>query len=158
VPSTRLAIQQAITHDVVVVVAAGNGGRDVGLNDNGNPYPASGSILVGATDFDPLVNPRTASSNFGPRITVSAPGYEISDITCGTQATDHYRVRFGFTSGATPKVAAACALMLEVNDSLTHDEIKSILTATGSAVQTMPSTPAGVFLDVHAAVKAAKNH
>jgi hypothetical protein len=155
-PSTREAISQAIAYGVVVVVAAGNGDRDVSLNDQGTQYPESGSILVGATNFHPSVNPRSCSSNYGPRIAVSAPGYGPADVTCGHLADDGYRMTFGGTSGAAPKVAAACALMLEVDARLSHADVKSILVTTGSEVLTSPNRPAGVFLNVEAAVKKAR--
>jgi subtilisin family serine protease len=155
-PSTNEAIQQAIAHDVVVVVAAGNGGKDVSLNDAGEVYPETGSILVGATGFHATANPRSCSSNYGPRITVSAPGYGPADITCGHLADDGYRQTFGGTSGAAPKVAGACALMLEVNPSLSHADVRNILVETGSEVLTSPNRPAGVFLNVEAAVSRAR--
>ena len=152
-PSTNEAIQQAIAHDIVVVVAAGNGGKDVSLDDDGLEYPETGSILVGATGFHRKVNPRSCSSNYGPRLAISAPGYGPADITCGADADDSYRPTFGGTSGAAPKVAAACALMLEVDPSLTHGDVKQILMATGSEVLTTPNRPAGMFLNVNAAVR-----
>lgn len=153
--STRTAIQQAIGHGVVVVVAAGNGGRDVKLNDRNVEYEPSGSILVGASAFHRRENPRACSSNYGERIIVSAPGYGPSDITCGHKADDDYRLTFGGTSGASPKVAAACALMLQVNGSLSHADVRTILTRSGTEVLTSPNRPAGSFLDVEAAVKMA---
>jgi len=156
-PSVSAAIVAAIAAGVVVCVAAGNGNRDAGLDDSGNPFPPTGSILVGATAFDPVDNVRASFSNWGPHVTVAAPGDPSHDLTCGSSADNAYVAGFGGTSGATPKVAAAAALMLEVNPALTHQQIRSILTATGTPVITDPGKPVGTFLDVEAAVNAAIN-
>src|SRR6185437_9555954 len=72
VPSINKAICDAIGDGVVVCVPAGNGRSpmpDAGIDDDGNPIPPTGSILVGATKFDPAVNIRT-SSNGGSRVVV----------------------------------------------------------------------------------------
>ncbi len=121
------------------------------------PFPETGSILVGATTFHPRHNLRACFSNFGERLTISAPGDPKSDLTCKGTGVDMYRTTFGGTSGATPKVAAACALMLQVNPSLSHRDVKAILIASGSEVLTQIDKPAGVFLDVERAVTMARS-
>lgn len=151
----RVAIEQAIAHGVVVVTAAGNGNREVSLTDAGVPYPDSGSILVGATSFHRCHNPRACSSNYGTRIAVSAPGYGPADLTCMADPTIKYRQGFGGTSGAAPKVAGVCALMLSVNPRLTPWDVKHLLIETGSEVITCPNRPAGVFVNARKAVKRA---
>jgi hypothetical protein len=157
VPSVSAAIVAAIAAGVVVCVAAGNGDRDAGLDDTGNPFPPTGSILVGATAFDPVSNVRASFSNWGPQVTVAAPGDPSHDLTCGSSADNAYVAGFGGTSGATPKVAAAAALMLQVNPALTHQQIQTILNRTGTPVISDPGKPVGTFLDVEAAVHAAMN-
>src|SRR5436190_2072618 len=157
VPSVSAAIVAAIAAGVVVCVAAGNGDRDAGLDDTGNPFPPTGSILVGATAFHPVNNVRASFSNWGPHVTVAAPGDPSHDLTCGSRADNAYVAGFGGTSGATPKVAAAAALMLQVNSALTHQQIRSILNGTGTPVISDPGKPVGTFLDVEAAVHAAMN-
>jgi subtilisin family serine protease len=152
VPSVRAAIQTAIASGVVVCVAAGNGDRDAGVDDQGNVFPETGSILVGATEYDATENRRAGFSNFSPRIAVCAPGDTDHDLTCSSSADDTYRNGFGGTSGATPKVAATAALMLSVNPGLTHEQVKTILNQSGSAVVTDPDKPVGRFLDCEAAV------
>ncbi|MGA8027759.1 MAG: S8 family serine peptidase [Bryobacteraceae bacterium] len=157
IPAVNAAIRLAIAKGFVVCVAAGNGDRDAGLADDGTAITASGSILVGATDFDPVVNPRATSggqaSNWGPRVVVSAPGDASHDVTCGDLSNTDYRNDFGGTSGAAAKVAGALALMLEANPLLTHEEAKSVLVGTGSPLNT--DKPIGVFLNADAAVAAA---
>jgi serine protease len=60
---------------------------------------------------------------------------------------------FGGTSGATPQVAGAVALMLEVNPSLTPDQIRELLIST--RVESADTNRVGGKLDVAAAVLAA---
>jgi hypothetical protein len=159
-PVVAAAIRNAISKGCVVCVAAGNGGRDAGVADDGTEIPTTGSILVGATAFDPLNpgdNPRATAagkaSNYGDRIVVSAPGDALHDITCRNLTPSDYTNRFGGTSGAAAKVAGAIALMLEANSSLTNDDVKTILTTTGSQLNDAPLM--GVFLNADAAVTAA---
>ena len=156
VPSVNAAIRTAIASGVVVCVAAGNGNRDAGLDDSGNPIQPTGSILVGATNFHPTQNPRAGFSNWGPQVVVAAPGDGSNDLTCGIGSDSNYRNGFGGTSGATPKVAATAALMLSVAPSLTHQQIRSILNSTGGPVVTAAGRPVGTFLNCEAAVRQAK--
>jgi hypothetical protein len=65
VPSVNAAIKTAIAAGVVVCVAAGNGDRDGSVDDSGNPIPETGSILVGATAYDPNIDKRAWFSNYG---------------------------------------------------------------------------------------------
>jgi hypothetical protein len=55
VPTIRKEINDAIDEQIVVCVPAGNGNRsgDAGLDDQGLPIPATDSIVVGATNYDP---------------------------------------------------------------------------------------------------------
>jgi hypothetical protein len=152
VPSVNAAIRTAIASGVVVCVAAGNGNRDAGLDDTNNPIPATGSILVGATAYDPASNPRAWFSNYGPRLVVSAPGDGSHDLTCDSTSDAGYRNNFGGTSGATPKVAATAALMLAANPHLSHAQISSLLNSTGTPVTTDPGKPVGTFLNCQEAV------
>ena len=156
VPSVNAAIQTAIAAGVVVCVAAGNGNRDAGIDDSGNPIPDTGSILVGATEYDAVQNRRASFSNFNARVTVCAPGDPTHDLTINSTGDSDYRNGFGGTSGATPKVAGAAALMLERNPALTHAQVRTLLRNTGTAAVTDPGKPVGTFLDVGAAVQAAR--
>lgn len=68
-------------------------------------------------------------------------------------------VRFGGTSAAGPMVVGAIALMLEVNPTLTADDVREILHATAIADEftgTVPNADWGYGkLDIVAAVEAA---
>jgi hypothetical protein len=154
VPSVNAAIRTAIAAGVVVCVAAGNGNRDAGIDDSGNPIPPTGSILVGATEYHATQNRRAGFSNFGSQVTVCAPGDADHDVTCTSTSNTAYRNAFGGTSGATPKVAGTVALLLELNPSLTHNEIRTLLNTTGTPVVTDAGKPVGTFLNAAAAVSA----
>jgi subtilisin family serine protease len=153
-PSIRHAISAAIAEGCVVCVAAGNGNRPADRNDLNEPFDPTGSILVGATAYDPdeKINKRAWFSNYGSRIVVSAPGDPSHDLTCGHAADNSYVNAFGGTSGATPKVAGAVALMLSVNPLLSHADVRDILIGTGSPIAAEPGKSSGVFLNAEAAV------
>ena len=157
IPAVNAAIRLAINKGFVVCVAGGNGDRDAGTAEDGTQIPPTGSILVGATAYDSADNPRAASglegSNWGARVMVSAPGDQNHDVTCSIESASSYRNDFGGTSGAAAKVAGTIALMLEANPRLTHEQVKSILVNTGSALNA--DKPIGVFLNADAAVSAA---
>ena len=156
VDSVNKAITDAIAAGVVVCVAAGNGNRNAGKDAVGVDITETGSILVGSTLFDPdaTINGKNLSSNWGPRVIVSAPGDPRYDWSASSDWDGDYK-HFGSTSGATPKVVGAVALMLEANGNLTHAEIRDILNATGTPITGAAGTPIGTFLNVEAAVREA---
>lgn len=154
-PSINHAVLSAIAAGAVVCVAAGNGDRDVTLDNEGQLVPPTGSILIGATEYDPVENRRASFSNFGTTVVVCAPGDPQHDVTCSIDSDSAYQNAFGGTSGATPKVAATVALMLQVNPHLTHAEVREILRSTGQIVVTDAQKPIGSFLDADAAVREA---
>ena len=161
-PSVNAMICRAIEAGIVVCVAAGNGDRAADLADEDDtPIDPTGSILVGATRWDPQENRRTKLSNWGPRIVVSAPGDRDHDLTCAGTADDAYTNTFGGTSGAAPKVAGVAALMLSVNPTLSHAQVREILRGTGTKIapesggDAAQEKPIGVFLNAEAAVREA---
>lgn len=157
VASVNAAIQTAIANGAVVCVAAGNGDRDAGISDSGQYIPETGSILVGATKHKEGVNERWERSNWGTRITVSAPGDPLHDVTClAFRDRQHDNDLLGATSGAAAKVAGAVALMMEANPYIRHSDVREILNRTGTHVETSDERPAGRFLDCEAAVWAAR--
>ncbi|MFF4029089.1 S8 family serine peptidase [Streptomyces sviceus] len=160
VPSVNAAIKTAIAEGVVVCVAAGNGDKDASLADDGSQIPETGSILVGATAYDSSVNQRAWFSNYGSRIVVCAPGDSSHDLTCDSGSDTAYRNGFGGTSGATPKVAGAAALMLSANPGLTHADVRRILQASGAQVTPDPDPTklVGTFLNAGAAVREASQN
>jgi subtilisin family serine protease len=125
---------------------------DAGIGDDNNPIPTTGSILVGATRFAPLENIRI--SNGGCRVVVYAPGDLSIDVTCGLP-DNGYVPGFGGTSSAVAKVAGVAALMLEKNPTLTHHQVRDIMSRSQIRVVDNSSNPVGVLLDADQAVSAA---
>jgi subtilisin family serine protease len=144
----RVPIMQAIADNCVVCVTAGNIGVDAGLDENFDPFPETGSILVGATLYknDPT-NILRSDSNWGSRVVVSAPGATGTDVTCCDCGIDRYRNEFGGTSGAAAKVAGAMALVLQKFPEVTHQQIVEVLKTKMPQITTTDH-PMGCFLDV----------
>ena len=153
--TVRTAIAEAIREGIVVCVPAGNGNRfaDAGVDDEGISFRGTDAIVVGATRFDPETNPIAAGTNGGDRVTVYAPGDSDVDLTCGLRGG--YRDNFGGTSGATAKVAGIVALMLEVNNQLTPQQVRDILRGSRNLVLGEAENPVGVLVDANQAVSAA---
>ena len=118
--SLQEAIAYAAERGVVVVSAAGNGG------DGTLMYPARYDTVigVGAVDRDGVVSSR---SNHNSSVFVTAPGVRVRTI-------DNYG---GYSTGtgtsfSVPQTAAAAAVMLGIDETLTHCEIMDLLSQTAS--------------------------
>lgn len=110
VSSTNNAINNAVSHDVVVVAASGN--EYAGTVD----YPAAyeNCIAVGATNRHSVgANPSRADfSNYGSALDISAPGVDIvQEAYEPTWGVGFYS--FGGTSMASPHIAGVAALLVE---------------------------------------------
>jgi len=160
-------IEKVRKRDVLVVAAAGNGkNMRCKLNEedriNGYRYPASYDLdnvisvtSVGNkypyghysdkykktgwrdchennpfTDDPSLLNKHTHND----RVDITAPGIRINMIDKGNT----YKNDVWATSGATPFVAGAAALMLAVNPDLTAREMKTILLNTADNIYHLP--------------------
>ncbi|VWB80362.1 S8 family peptidase [Burkholderia metallica] len=150
------AIDDVNAKGVTVIVAAGNDGLSTGLDQ---PANCRGVISVGATD---TTGRRASFSNFGPNVTLSAPGVNIlstSNSGTTTPGSDTYGPASG-TSLATPQVTGVAALMLSVNGNLTPAQIQQKLQGGTRAAKLAAGTsctamPAGSgILDAGAAVAA----
>ncbi|WP_227353713.1 S8 family serine peptidase [Haladaptatus salinisoli] len=126
------AVAYAETHDVTVVIAAGNSG-----NDYSNPYFTVESpgihdhaITVGASDKDGNV---AHFSSRGPtpvgmyvKPDVVAPGVSV---TSANSSSDGYVKKSG-TSMATPVVSGTAALLLEAHPNWSSTRVKNVLSST----------------------------
>ena len=106
-----LAVDYALSKDVVLVACAGN------WNSQIISYPAGydGVLSVAATDHN---DKKASFSNFGEWIYVSGPGVDI----LSTEPSDSYGYKSG-TSMATPHVAGLAALIRSYVPSFTYHEV-----------------------------------
>ncbi|MEA1908551.1 MAG: S8 family serine peptidase [Euryarchaeota archaeon] len=124
-----VAIDNIVAAGVVPVIAAGNDGP--GASTINCPGSEKGALTVGSINIADDVassssrGPVTIPGNTWTKPDVAAPGVNI----ISTYNNGGYYVKSG-TSMATPHVSGTVALMLQVNSSLTPDEIKSILENT----------------------------
>jgi subtilisin family serine protease len=139
------AATRATLNGIVIVAAAGNFARDLdGRYDfvngdacNVSPARASGVIAVGSYFYrSDLIagdaNPESRSwwfSNFGPCVTLFAPGEAIWSAGIGS-ATEI--VNLTGTSMAAPHVTGAAALFLELYPNASAEEVKNALIAAST--------------------------
>lgn len=142
---TREAVKLALKAGITIVSAAGNSSNELTVEEKYD----TGSIIVGAL----RQNNQTASfSNYGSRVSIAAYGEKLYTL----YGPNGRFSEFGGTSGATPQVAAAVALMLEVNSNLTPKDVKDILIKT--RIESATTKKVGGRLDVASAVKMAKSY
>jgi subtilisin family serine protease len=120
----QIAMQYALSKQAVVVAAAGNGYQ----SGNTPVYPAAypEAIAVAAINS---ARAHAAFSNTGAYVDLAAPG-DLIVSTYGASTTD-YQYMSG-TSMATPYVAAAAALVISENRSLSAARVTQILKSTAS--------------------------
>ena len=140
------AIQYAFDANVVMCVATHNHNSDI-------TYPATNPLVMACGASDQIDNRKTPGSpdgegwgsNFGPEISVVAPG-----VLCPTTdrqgtagyntspgAAGNYRMDFNGTSAATPHVTGLAALLISCQNSLTNVEVRAIVESTADKVGTV---------------------
>jgi serine protease len=157
------SVAAALARGAILVSAVGN------LNtDASNIYPAAypGVIAVGATGLD---GKRAPYSNYGPTVTIMAPGGDLQQMLpfqfegktypAGILSTLYqsdakawsYQLHEG-TTLASAEVAGVVALMLARKPSLTADEVRSILIATANPTARCAEGCGAGLLDAAAAL------
>jgi type VII secretion-associated serine protease mycosin len=116
----RDAVDYALARDAVVVAAAGNDASAFPF------YPAAypGVVAVTATDH---AGAFASFSNYGPWMTLSAPGVNITSTAMGPG--EQYSTGSG-TSFASPLVAGASALLRAANPTWSQAEVMARLKVT----------------------------
>lgn len=127
------AVEYAQDNDVLVVVAAGNGGNEQAR------YPASdlNTMAVAAVDSNLVL---ADFSSFGDYIDICAPGTMIY-----SPYLDSLYAWWGGTSFAAPFVTAMSALLLSFDQSLTWDELRGYILDTASPLDSLNPDYAGLM-------------
>ena len=107
-------VEALLTVGVTVVTSAGNGGVNACFQ---SPAGGTGVLTVGASDIADVV---PWWSNFGPCVDVFAPGINI--ISAGKRNDTQYVMGSG-TSQSAPMVAGAAALYLQIQPTLTPEQV-----------------------------------
>ena len=141
-----LAVRSAVESGIVVVVAAGNEGPQMGTVASPGLEPKA--ITVGAVDSDGVLadfSSRGTSSESLLKPEISAPGVSISSTVPYSGApygsSTGYRSMSG-TSMATPHVSGVAALLLQLHPDWSPQQVKSAI-ITGSQLIDEPLWHAG---------------
>lgn len=151
-PVEQHAIDAAASRGALVVVAAGNDGKDV---TRYTPANCQGVLVVGASDRSGAAATYT---NRGAAVTLSAPGSTIYSLgNTGPRGYDpagwSYLPRSG-TSMAAAHVSAVAALMWSVAPTLTAAQVRDVLIRTATRFPTATSGAGVGIVNAAAAVDA----
>lgn len=133
--SEQAAVNKAVEAGILVVVAAGNDGKDT---KDFSPAGLDGVITVASTD---LQDKRVGFSNWGRQVDIAAPGidvlslrargtdlliHEIDNYKSGTAfvGDDQRYYRVAGSSFSAPFVSGTASLILSVNPELTAAQVR----------------------------------
>lgn len=131
------SFQSSTTEQFLIATAHGKGITIVAAAGNEDTiapeYPASysGVISVGATDQQ---DKKTSFSNFGPTVSVMAPGLGIYS-TIASSNSDYGT--FSGTSMSTPLVAGLAALVIATNPSFSADQVKARIQSSADNINSL---------------------
>jgi subtilisin family serine protease len=128
IESINVAVNEAVSAGIVMVVAGGNSNADACST---TPASATDAITVGATDTNDY---RAAFSNFGTCIDIFAPGKSIISAKANTITGS---LILSGTSMATPHVAGVAALLLEEDPGISPAEVLAKMLASATAGEVM---------------------
>lgn len=121
-------LEQAYHAGVVLCAATQNDNLGDGVT-----YPATHPLViaVGAADEDDehWTEDELRGSNYGPELSLVAPGENVAAVGPGGTATS-----FAATSAATPHVAGVAALLLSHRSDLCNDDVREILERTAAKI------------------------
>ena len=163
-PKLQEVIEYAGSKGVLVVVAAGNDGSDIGsyLTCPASYAPLDNMISVMATDKN---DGKPGFSNYGDKVDIAAPGVNIVSTVpylCRPPTSPRsygpaYRSYSG-TSASAAHVSGAAALLLSINPGLKPKEIRERLIASVTDVPDLHRyCLAGGRLNLHRAVERVVN-
>jgi subtilisin family serine protease len=124
----QLAINYARAHNVLVVIASGNNGADIGSY---GPSSSGSAVSVGALNFDGSL---ATVSNWGANNSLMAPGEQIYSLQSKDAPwegpagqRDRLYTKESGTSFSAPMVAATASLLLVKNPDLSAAQLEDIL-------------------------------
>ena len=127
------AVDRAAAAGVTFAIAAGNSTADA---CNSSPASATTGITVGATDNTDAF---ASFSNFGTCVHINGPGVNITSAWIGSNTATN---TISGTSMATPHVAGAAALYLQVNPTALPADVRAALKSNSTA-NVITGVPAG---------------
>ncbi len=141
------AIKYAEKHDVLIVNAAGNDGKNI---DKDMTFPndapdfvneiADNFLTVGASTYKYNKDLPASFSNYGKmNVDVFGPGFQIYSTT----PENEYK-KFNGTSMASPNVAGVAALIRSYYPQLTAKQVKQIIMASGTEIPFKVTLPGSV--------------